>query len=209
MKALEKMENIDWQSTLSAEQRLQAITALEQGKVLFFPQLGFKLSEKEKQFLSPHYTDQKAKNISYDLHRDVMRGAVCKKYDFQHLKIMIRRYAIDAHQLIKALFPQYDPALKLARTSYRPVEVFGRQLSYRKDDTRLHVDAFPASPNQGRRILRIFTNVNPENKDRVWRIGEPFEQVGSTVFSKIIRTITWQRAFFALVKTDPRTSHRL
>ena len=30
---------------------------------------------------------------------------------------------------------------------------------------------------QGRRILRVFTNVNPEGRPRSWRIGEPFEDV--------------------------------
>jgi len=39
------------------------------------------------------------------------------------------------------------------------------------------VDAFPASPVQGRRILRVFTNVNPEGRARVWRLGGDFEDV--------------------------------
>jgi hypothetical protein len=48
-------------------------------------------------------------------------------------------------------------------------------VSWRKDDTRLHVDAFPSRPNHGERILRVFCNVNPQGQDRVWRVGEPFE----------------------------------
>lgn len=46
-----------------------------------------------------------------------------------------------------------------------------------KDDTRLHVDAFPATPNQGKRILRVFSNINPSGTPRVWHLGEPFEEV--------------------------------
>ena len=68
-------------------------------------------------------------------------------------------------------------AIQLGRTSFRPVEISGRPSSYRKDDTRLHVDAFPATPNQGRRILRVFTNINPEAQARHWRVGEPFSEV--------------------------------
>ena len=34
--------------------------------------------------------------------------------------------------------------------------------TWRKDDTRLHVDSFPATPSGGRRILRVFSNVNPD-----------------------------------------------
>jgi len=52
-----------------------------------------------------------------------------------------------------------------------------RASSPRKDDTRLHVDAFPSRPNHGERILRVFANVNPDGKPRVWELGEPFEAV--------------------------------
>jgi hypothetical protein len=64
-----------------------------------------------------------------------------------------------------------------ARASFRPAEIAGRQTTWRHDDTRLHIDSFPATPVQGRRILRVFTNVNPDGKSRCWRIGEPFERV--------------------------------
>ena len=55
------------------------------------------------------------------------------------------------------------------------MRVEGRPTSYKKDDTRLHVDAFSSTPNQGRRILRVFSNVNPEGEPRRWEVGEPFE----------------------------------
>src|SRR5262249_55300448 len=61
------------------------------------------------------------------------------------------------------------------RTSFRPAEIEGRALSWRKDDRRLHVDAFPSRPLRGRRILRVFSNVNPTGQVRRWRTGEPFE----------------------------------
>ena len=51
----------------------------------------------------------------------------------------------------------------------------GRETSWRKDDTRLHVDAFPSNPMQGTRLLRVFCNVNPDGRPREWRAGEPFE----------------------------------
>ena len=40
--------------------------ALEGGAVLFFPDLAFALTEKEKQFLDAGVSDGKAKNISLD-----------------------------------------------------------------------------------------------------------------------------------------------
>jgi hypothetical protein len=47
--------------------------------------------------------------------------------------------------------------------------------SRRKDDRRLHVDAFASQPTGGKRILRVFTNVNPHGEERLWRVGEAFE----------------------------------
>ena len=67
--------------------------------------------------------------------------------------------------------------MQLARTSFRPAEIAGRATTWRKDDTRLHIDSFPATPVQGRRILRVFTNVNPVGRPRSWRVGGDFEAV--------------------------------
>ena len=78
--------------------------------------------------------------------------------------------------LVATLFPRYAPYVQRARTSFRPQPAVGRNVSWRKDDSRLHVDAFPSRPNHGERILRVFSNVNPA-ADRVWRVGEPFEAV--------------------------------
>jgi hypothetical protein len=49
-------------------------------------------------------------------------------------------------------------------------------MPWRKDDRRLHIDAFASSPIQGNRILRLFCNINPAGQTHLWRIGEPFEQ---------------------------------
>jgi len=57
--------------------------------------------------------------------------------------------------------------------------------SYRKDDTRLHVDAFPATPMGEHRILRVFSNVHPQGQERIWRVGEPFKEVASQFFPRL------------------------
>ena len=99
---------------------------------------------------------------------------------------MMQRFNQFVTQLIYHLFPRYKDHLLVARTSYRPTEIYGRIApSYKKDDTRLHVDAFPATPVQGRRILRVFSNINPKQQARVWRVGEPFEKVVQRFLPKI------------------------
>lgn len=160
---------------VSADERRQAIIALEQGQVVFFPQLVFTLKPEEKTFLSPDVTDRKSKNVSY--FNEKLSGTRVKGEQEKLLAGMMQRYADRAESLVRHAFPSYEKSLVKARTSFRPVEVVGRESSYRKDDKRLHVDAFPSTPVQGKRILRVFTNVNPDNKARVWRLGQPFEQV--------------------------------
>jgi hypothetical protein len=91
----------------------------------------------------------------------------------------VARFSHQAAQLVDRLLPRYRGQIVLGRTSFRPAEIAGRQSSWRKDDTRLHVDSFPSSPVQGRRILRVFSNVNPSARARAWRVGGDFESVAA------------------------------
>lgn len=171
------MEEASWQATFDQDRQQEATRLLEDGAVLFFPRLAFELSQSERRFLVPEVVDPKTKNISYDVRDGSVRGSTLVGSDALILQQMLARYARQSLDLIRSLLPHYIPSLQQARTSYRPVEVSGRQSSWRKDDSRLHVDAFPSSPNQGKRLLRVFSNINPSGKDRLWRVGEPFEQV--------------------------------
>src|SRR5262249_11215331 len=145
------------------EARQAALQALEQGQVLHFPSLAFPLSEAERRFLSPTILGR-SKNVSYNPGTNALAGTVCQGQDAEELKGLLRRYADAADRLCRRLFPSYGPALKRERTSLRPAVVEGRVTSWRKDDTRLHVDSFPSQPVHGRRLLRLFCNVNPQGR---------------------------------------------
>lgn len=177
MKNIEAIDLKSWDTPISPEIQKKAIDALESGKVVLFPNLAFPLSENELKLLSPDKTDPKSKNISYDLRSQKLGGAQCSEIEKTQLAAMIKRYAISSRNMLEKLFPIYAGHFEQARTSFRPVEIEGRKSSYRKDDTLLHVDAFPSSPVQGKRIMRFFTNINHEGKPRVWRVGEPFQNV--------------------------------
>src|SRR6202008_838257 len=82
------------------------------------------------------------------------------------LREMMARFSDCAGALANAGLPVYHPHLSRPRASFRPAEIAGRATSWRKDDTRPHIDSFPATPVQGRRILRVFTNVNPGGRPR-------------------------------------------
>jgi len=88
---------------------------------------------------------------------------------------------------VRELFPTYEGSLETRLVSFRPVGVEGRAASARKDDARLHVDAFASRPNQGKRILRVFANLNPRGHPRVWNVGEPFEDFARRFLPRVPR----------------------
>ena len=165
--------------------------ALEGGKVLFFPNLAFEVQPDERALLRPDIRDPGARNISLNVDGS-LKGAVGDAATQAQLTAMITRFRAQALGLIEALLPHYTSALRLAPTSYRPMQVESRQQSWRADDRRLHVDAFPSRPNYGERILRVFANVNPDGAPRVWRVGEPFEAMARKFLPRAKPYSAWQ-----------------
>lgn len=188
------LELTSWRPPQSEAMQQTAIRTLEGGGVLMLPKLAFDLSADERRFLSPRWSDDRAKNIS--LEKDTLKGARGDPRDLADLASMISRFARCAADLVGGLFPRYAPYVKRARTSFRPQPAVGRRLSWRKDDSRLHIDAFPSRPNQGERILRVFCNINPQ-EDRVWRVGEDFAVMARTLLPRIRRQLPGTAAFLA------------
>ena len=167
------------------------IAALEAGKVLYFPQLGFQLLPEEQALLSPAVLSPDVRNISLDANGRI-KGVAGDEARQQAVAAMIGRFRTQAQALIHGLLPHYVPALRMAPTSYRPAQVETRVQSWRADDRRRHVDSFPSRPNYGERILRVFTNVNPEGLPRAWRVGEPFEDVARRFLPRLKPYSPWQ-----------------
>lgn len=206
---LEHFEIQDWEQPISQSVQTKAIQSLENGQVLYFPSLPFVLHDNERPFLSPEIVDPKTKNISYDIRKDRLAGSIQSEKEAAELKAMIKRYATTSRHFLENLIPHYSPFLIQAKTSFRPVEISGRKSSYRKDDSLLHVDSFPSSPTKGQRILRVFTNINPEGEPRVWRLGEPFEDVVEKILPRASSPIWGVASFLQLVgiTKDYRTEY--
>lgn len=183
-----EMEATRWESV---ETGAAWTAALEAGKVLYFPRLGFEVLPHETMLLNPDVLSPKSRNISLDAN-GVLRGASGDPATVKALGAMIGRFRAQSQQLIAALLPHYNNHLRLAPTSFRPMQVESRQQSWRADDRRLHVDAFPSRPNYGERILRVFANVNPSGAPRVWRVGEPFETVAQRFLPRAKAYARWQ-----------------
>ena len=178
-----------WNPNLDSTQPKEYTHALESGRVPFLPHLSFEIAEDERYLLSPKWSDPKAKNISYDPQTELVKHTSATGTDKEAIGRMMARYADYTHKLVESLFPAYRRGIRIGRTSYRPAEADGRSSSVRKDDRLLHVDAFAASPVQGERILRIFSNINPEGKPREWTLGEPFDTLAPRFLPKIQRPI--------------------
>jgi hypothetical protein len=154
-----------------------ATATLEAGDVLWLDQHGFELDSREHPLLSSAVLAS-GKNVSYDPATGRVGGSALQGGAAAALRGMMARFSDEAHTLVGRVLPAYREHVRRGRTSFRPVEVAGRASSWRQDDTRLHLDSFPASPVRGERILRVFANVNPGGRPRSWRIGEAFEEVG-------------------------------
>ena len=183
MNSLKEFDFNYWDPIVDSSISDQIITALEGGQIIMLPHLAFNLLAEEERFLSSNWSDKKAKNISLRPNAGV-RVATGSESDLLALGGMIKRFSNQSQQLISKILPSYVPNLTLASTSFRPFEVEARVNSYRKDDKRLHSDAFPSNPTQGTRLLRVFNNVNPHGQPRVWRVGESFTQMANQFLPK-------------------------
>lgn len=174
--ALETIAITHRQEPFAEVQKSCALRALEHGNVVYFPELTLLGQESYGLLFSSALMDGKVKNISYNPGTDSIKGTIAAGEERLKLQTMMAAFSAAATRFVAELFPSYAASLERGRASYRPVEIAGRQYSRLNDDRLLHVDAFPSTPTQGRRILRFFSNVSPSGKSRIWHAGEPFEE---------------------------------
>ncbi len=176
---------MQWEGPFDPPAQAAAIAALEAGQVLVLPQLSFVLTGAEPTLLDRGALDDSRKNVSFDPATGATLGTGFAGAELATLTAMLARFGAQAEALVRGLLPRYAPALERARTSFRPAEIAGRAYAARKDDRRLHVDAFPTRPMHGRRILRLFSNIAPDGTPRAWRVGEPFADFAAKFFPRV------------------------
>lgn len=150
----------------------RAVELLEHGHVVLLPEAAFEFEGFEAAMYA-EVSDQTSKNVSFNPTTGELKGAAAAPQVQAQLTDIVARFSRWAEDLVSEVLPTYAGRVQRGRTSYRP-RAADHNMSKRKDDRRLHVDAFPANPVQGRRILRVFRNVNPNGEARFWRVGEPF-----------------------------------
>jgi len=179
--------------------RLDWAQALEAGEVLHFNALPFAVTQAEEGLFTDNLLAPKARNLSLDS-RGVLKGFQGSENLRVDLSSFVLRFRGLANELVNSAFPRYCEQIRIAPTSFRPKEVESRKQSVRADDRRLHVDAFPSRPNYGERILRVFLNINPNGKPRVWRIGEPFEDIANRFIPGIKKYSYWKAKALNTIK---------
>src|SRR5207248_8416946 len=168
----------------------------------------FAVAPREARLFTPAILGS-SKNSSFDPASGRLRGTTATGGDAELLRGLIQRFSAAAAELVDRLLPRYRGGVTPGRASFRPAEIAGRQTSWRKDDTRLHVDSFPATPSGGRRILRVFTNVNPERRARTWRVGDEFEAVARRFADALTLPLPGAGHLLALLRItkSPRTPY--
>ena len=146
---------------------------LERDGVLIVQTEPFRLTTGELALIERHWSDGRSKNSSYNPNTREIDGVIGAFDVMTGLSDVMARYAEWSRDLIAEFFPPYLAKLGVGRTSLRRRSVQDEPpLSRRKDDRSLHLDAFTSQPVAGRRILRVFNNVDPSGADREWAIAE-------------------------------------
>ena len=148
-------------------------TLLERDGVLLLEADPFRLTQAELGIVENHWSDGRSKNSSFNPHTGEVDGVLGVAADVGGLGAVMARYSNWAAGVLAEFFPAYSHGLELGRTSLRRRSVQDEPpLSRRKDDRSLHLDAFTSQPVAGRRILRVFSNIDPTGADRKWAIAE-------------------------------------
>jgi hypothetical protein len=151
---------------------------LEQGHILFFPELPFLFEPQDRQFLiaQPWGELRLHKNVSYRPATDLLRGYSGDAETAKQLHAILRTYSQRVADFLSRFLSPYAGKWILDFASFRPLEEESRDLPLHKRNDLLHVDAFPSRPTRGARILRVFTNLNPA-RARIWQTTDNFERL--------------------------------
>lgn len=178
---------LDENADLSApEVRQRALETVENGGVVFLPKSGFRPTDRERELISNTrellVKEPKKRNGRPTIVFDPERGRMMKHFAMvdgkiafasvrknarPELEAMMARFATWADDLVSRLFPTYHAAMQRDRITYRP--------NARESTQPLHVDSSYGFPTQGRSMFRLFCNIDPLDRPRIWQVGEPFE----------------------------------
>jgi hypothetical protein len=152
---------------------------LERGEVVYYPTAPFPLPTGADHafLLETQLSGLAHKNVSFDPETGKVGGCVPRAPEqAKRLRELFAAFSRTTTSWLARTLPRYVPGWRLDRISFRPEEEATRRLRQTARNDLLHVDAFPGRPSQGRRILRVFANVNP-TEPRIWVTSDPFAKL--------------------------------
>lgn len=139
---------------------------LERGEVVTLPALDFELGGADPAPMLQALADR-GRRVDFNPLTGALKGATGDDASRTWLSSLLTAYAGWTLGLLWERLPAYGPHLVIGSTRLRS----------RAPDApggRLRVEASPAHPVQGRRLLRVVRNIDPSGEPWVWRAGEPF-----------------------------------
>ena len=156
----------------------EACRRLEDGEIIFFEQIPFAFPADDQDFLRKvRQTDARYhKNIAYRPLRDRVTGIAKAHRDSERIQTIMRSFSENAIAFTRDVLRPYANHLVVDYVSFRPLQELGRDVRQSARNDLLHVDNFPTRPTNGKRILRVFVNINPD-EHRHWITGGPFHLI--------------------------------
>jgi hypothetical protein len=152
---------------------------LERGELLYYPTAPFPLPQgADRNFLlHQRLAPLGHKNISYDPATGRVNGFVrAHPSRGERLRGILADFSREVSAWLAGALPRYASGWAADRATFRPEEEATRRLRLTARNDLLHIDAFPNRPSHGRRLLRVYANVNPD-EPRVWMTSEPFARL--------------------------------
>src|SRR5262249_51625144 len=112
----------------------------------------------------------------------------------ERLRGILAGFARTVSAWLAQALPRYRAGCAADRVSFRPEEESLRKLRLKARNDLLHVDAFPGRPARGRRILRVFANINP-SEPRIWVTSEPLPVLVQRYREPVQGQRDWLRRF--------------
>src|SRR5262245_23802371 len=100
------IDRASWTVEESPERAAEARAALEQGRVIFFPRLGFEVDLTEGVLFTPSILGS-SKNASFDPATGRVGGTTAAGSDLEALQTLMRRFSDAAAALVAGICPAY------------------------------------------------------------------------------------------------------
>lgn len=153
--------------------------ALERYELQVLPDCPFSLpmGDDLSFLLAQKSTTSASKDISFDPSNGRLSGLSRQGQEARtRLAEILGRFSSGVRHWLQNSIPEYAAGLTSDRVSLRSREEATRVSRLRARNDLLHIDHFPTRPSFGRRILRVYVNIDPTDA-HVWSVSERFPEL--------------------------------